>query len=212
MSPDPLDPWKFVQAAIDAQRSVLNVIRWRDTFKVQSLVAKGALDPLEQWREASQWLNRPQGLQVIASATDPWKNVRSVMATVDLSTQLVPLKLAEWNRLQEALTIPTEEFRALINTKVADADESVDQAIADLQDATGELDDDSDAPLLLADWLLWLPTAAQAKLSIFALAAMYAVLDVAAQQAGLDPPDPAIANIILALAAVVTFLDYMDRS
>jgi hypothetical protein len=205
MGEDRLDPFRFVREALSAQRSVLNSVKLMEQTRVgQSVLTAGALDPLARWREVSAGLYKPAGVNSIAAAVDPWKNVRSVMATADI--QNVSSVMIDWPQLQAALAIPTNELFDL----TALAIEGAQEPLTDLKEAV-EQDAAPDAPRLLSDWLLWLPTGAQARLAILALAAMYAVIEAIATEADLEHPDPHVTTIVFALAAIVAFLEGVNR-
>ena len=206
MPSDDLDPMRAFRESLAVQQSALTAVSQltigtsvvRDMIAVQKL-----LQPFNQWRALTVGSDLQRSLGAV-SEFNQWLTAWSSAITA-ISTALPDI-----GALRSALAIPVGELRLLTEVPAVELDDEARQSLADLSGAIDE-EDKADAPSVLSEWLLWLPSAAQTRVTILGLGAMYAILEALSKDAGTSPVDPHIAVIVYALATIVAFLEAANR-
>lgn len=202
-----LDPLRAFRESLTAQRSAVTAVSQLTTgtsVMRDILAVQNSLQVFNQWR-------------TLTGASDLQRSIRAVselnqrLTTWSKAVTAMNTALPDISALRLALSIPTGELRLLAETPVAELDDEARQSLGDLSDAV-KAEDEADAPSLLSEWLLWLPTAAQARVAILAAAALCMTMECLASDAEMPHPDPHITIIVYALAAIVAFLEVANRS
>ena len=203
---DDLDPTRAFRDSLAAQQSALTAASQltTGTSVVRDMLAvQNSFQVFNQWRTLTAVSDLQRSLQALSAFNQRligWSKAVTAMSMV----------LPDLSALRLGLSIPTGELRLLTDVPVAELDDEARQSLGDLSDAV-EAEEKADAPSLLSDWLLWLPTAAQTRIAILAAAALYATIEALSKDAGTSPVDPHIAVIVYALATIVAFLEAANR-